>query len=206
MSRKLIYLALALVVLGPVLANAGVGPVGWWKLDEKTGTTVADSSINKNHGTLMNNPTPTTGQIDGGILFDATDDYIALPIGAVIETLGSSTFAVWANYTRSGGAWQRIFDIGTGESVNMFLCPAIGGSNTGVMRFAMTIGGSGAESQLSAPEQLATGWHHIAVVIDAEAMDMEMYLDGVSIVTAATARLPKDLGVTTQNWLGRSEY
>ncbi|MEN6426700.1 MAG: LamG domain-containing protein, partial [Phycisphaerales bacterium] len=206
MSKKLICLASALVLMGSALANAGVGPVGWWKLDETTGTTAADSSRSKNHGTLMGEPTPTVGQIDGGILCDGTNDYVALPIGSVISTLGSSTFTVWANYTRSGGNWQRIFDIGTGETVNMFLTPAIGGSNSGVMRFAITIGGSGAESQLSAPGQLATGWHHIAVVVDAEAMDMEMYLDGVSIVTAATARLPKDLGNTTQNWLGRSEY
>jgi hypothetical protein len=206
MSKKLICLALALVILVPALAGAGVGPVGWWKLDETTGTTVADSSVNKNHGTLQNGPTPTTGQIDGAFLFDATDDYISLPIGSVIATLNSATFTIWANYSQAGGAWQRIFDIGTGTTVNMFLTPAIGGSNTGVMRFAITIGGSGAESQLSAPDRLATGWHHIAVAINAETMRMEMYLDGVSIVTAATARLPKDLGNTTQNWLGRSEY
>jgi len=206
MSKRLICLALALVVLGPALASGGVGPVGWWKFDETTGTTAADSSRNKNHGTLAGEPTPTTGQIDGGILCDGTNDYVSLPIGAIINALGSSTFTVWANYTQAGGNWQRIFDIGTGETVNMFLTPALGGSNTGAMRFAITIGGSGAESQLTAPQRLATGWHHIAVVIDADAMDMEMFLDGVSIVTAATARVPSDLGTTTQNWLGRSEY
>jgi len=206
MSRKLIGLGLVLVVLGPALANAGVGPVGWWKLDEKTGTTAADSSRNRNHGTVMGGAAPTQGQLDGGILFDGTDDYVALPIGGIINTLGSSTFTVWANYSQAGGAWQRIFDIGTGEAVNMFLTPAIGGSNTGVMRFAITTGGSGAESQLSAAERLATGWHHISVVIDGDAMSMAMYLDGTSIVTAATAHVPKDLGTTTQNWLGRSEY
>jgi len=206
MGNKLICLSLAFVALIPAFADGGVGPIGWWKLDETTGTTAADSSLSKNHGTYFGEPTPTTGQIDGGYLFDGTDDYIALPIGSVINTLGSATFSLWANYTRSGGNWQRLFDIGTGETVNMFLCPAIDGSNNGVMRFAITIGGSGSESRLSASEQLATGWHHVAVVIDEGAMDMEMYLDGVSIVTAATAVLPKDLGNTTQNWLGRSEY
>jgi len=97
MSKKLICLALALVILVPAVAGAGVGPVGWWKLDETTGTTAADSSLSKNHGTLMGEPTPTVGQIDGGILCDGTNDYVALPIGSIISTLGSSTFTVWAN-------------------------------------------------------------------------------------------------------------
>ncbi|MCU0913907.1 MAG: LamG domain-containing protein [Planctomycetes bacterium] len=138
--------------------------------------------------------------------FDGSNDYVSLPIGSLLSTLTNSTFAIWANYSQQGGAWQRIFDFGTGETVNMFLTPAIGGSNTGVMRFAITIGGSGAESQLTAPSRLATGWHHIAVVINATAMNMQLYLDGAVVVSAATQRLPSHLGNTTQNWLGRSEY
>jgi hypothetical protein len=88
----------------------------------------------------------------------------------------------------------------------MFLTPAIGGSNTGQMRFAITISGNGAESQLTAPSRLATGWLHIAVAINATSMSMQLFLDGETIATAATRTLPSQLGNTTQNWLGRSQY
>jgi hypothetical protein len=187
-------------------AKATVTPVGWWSFDEKTGTVAADLSPNKNDGTLINGPTWVTGQIDGGVQFDGNNAYVNLPIGSLLSKLTNSTFAIWANYSQQGGAWQRIFDFGTGETVNMFLTPAIGGSNTGQMRFAITISGNGAESQLTAPKQLATGWHHIAVAINATSMSMQLFLDGDVIATAATQRLPSHLGNTTQNWLGRSQY
>ena len=127
MSKKLMCLTLALLVTGPALVHAaGTGPVGWWMLDEGTGTVAADSSANKNHGTVMGNAAWGEGQIKGALQFDGTDDYVSLPIGSVISKLSNATFAIWANYSQTGGNWQRIFDIGTGETVNMFLCPAIG--------------------------------------------------------------------------------
>jgi hypothetical protein len=37
-------------------------------------------------------------------------------------------------------------------------------------------------------------------------MTAKVYLDGEMLVSAATTVLPKDMGETTQNWLGRSQY
>jgi hypothetical protein len=207
MGKKLILLVAVVSLLAPALVRAAnTGPVGWWKLDETAGTTAADSSGSGNNGTVNGGAQWANGQLGGALQCDGADDYVALPIGPLISTLTNSTFTLWANYSQAGGNWQRLFDIGTGETVNMFLTPAIGGSNTGVMRFAITTGGSGAESQLSAPSRLATGWHHIAVAINADAMTMQLYLDGVVAVSGTTAVLPTNLGNTTQNWLGRSEY
>jgi hypothetical protein len=208
MGKKSVHVVLLVVLaVAPAVVNAAsLSPVGWWPFDEKTGTVAADLSANKNNGTLVNGAAWAAGQINGAVQLDGTNDYVNLPIGSLLSTLTDSTFAVWVNYAQQGGAWQRIFDFGTGETVNMFLTPAIGGGNTGQMRFAITIGGSGAESQLTAPSRLAAGWHHVAVVINATNMNMQLYLDGVMIVAAATQRLPSNLGTTTQNWLGRSEY
>ncbi len=50
------------------------------------------------------------------------------------------------------------------------------------------------------------GWHHAAISIDSATMMMTLYLDGEQVGQAATTLLPKDLGNTTQNWLGRSQY
>jgi hypothetical protein len=207
MSKKWVCLVSAFLILGPAwAARAALSPVGWWSFDEKTGTVAADVSPNKNNGALVSGPTWVAGQIDGGVRFDGTDDHVSLPIGSLLGKLTNSTFAIWANYAQQGGAWQRLFDFGTGETVNMFLTPAIGGSNTGQMRFAITISGNGAESQLTAPSRLVTGWHHIAVAINATSMSMQLFLDGETIATATTRTLPRDLGNTTQNWLGRSQY
>jgi hypothetical protein len=63
-----------------------------------------------------------------------------------------------------------------------------------------------AEKRLVAPGTLGTGWHHVAVVIDNATMNMALYLDGEVVASDSTTVLPKDLGNTTQNWLGRSEW
>jgi hypothetical protein len=208
MGKKCVCLVFAsFLVLGPALAaNATVDPVGWWKFDDQTGTTAVDSSVNKNNGTLNGGVTWITGQLGGAVQCDGNNGYVSLPIGSVISKLTSSTFAIWANYSRAGGAWQRIFDFGTGQTVNMFLTPAQGASNTGNMRFAITTGGAGAESQLNAPSRLATGWHHIAVVFDGSTRAMQLYLDGAVVASGTTTTLPNALGNTTQNWLGQSQY
>jgi hypothetical protein len=74
------------------------------------------------------------------------------------------------------------------------------------MRFAITTGGSGAESQLNAPDELPTGWHHVAVTIDGTSMSMALYLDAQLVASTSTQTVPSGLGQTTQNWLGRSQY
>jgi hypothetical protein len=59
----------------------------------------------------------------------------------------------------------------------------------------------------TAPAVLASGWHHVAVTIDADNDTIRLYLDGVVVAENTAATLtPSDLGETTQNWLGRSQY
>ncbi len=63
-------------------ANSGSdsGLVGWWKLDETSGLTAADSSANGNDGTLTNMAGTewTTGMVDGALEFDGDDDFISI--------------------------------------------------------------------------------------------------------------------------------
>lgn len=183
--------------------------IGWWKFDETEGSNASDSSGKNYTGKLVGNPKwqPTGGKIGGALLFDGNDDYIELPIGSLLSTLSSGTFAIWVNWSGEGEIWQRIFDFGNDTNVYMFLTPRM--AEPGQMYFSMTTkGGSGAAepSQLKAPSTLATGWHHISVVIDGVSRTMQLYLDGVSIASGKAAALPADLGNTTNNWLGKSQY
>jgi hypothetical protein len=184
-----------------------VGPgdpnlVGWWKLDETSGD-IAYDSAGQNDGVAYGGPVwqPTGGKVGGAIRFDGVDDYVRLPIGSLIGSLTDSTFANWVNWSGQGGYWQRIFDFGSGTASYMFLTPTGGTS----LRFAIKKPGGG-ESVLDGPSNLAPGWHHIAVAINGTTKAMQLYLDGSVVRTATTQALPKDLGNTTQNWLGRSQY
>jgi hypothetical protein len=54
----------------------------------------------------------------------------------------------------------------------------------------------------------ANNWHHLAVVIETgDPNTMKLYLNGDLIGTRNNlTTLPKDLGVTTQNYLGTSQW
>jgi hypothetical protein len=186
-----------------VMNGYSIGPVAWYKLDEGAGTTVADSSGNALDGTITGDAAWTPGKFDGALQFDGTDDYVTLPIGEVISKLSDATVMTWANFSNAGGAWQRIFDFGSGTGVYMFLCPRVGTS--GVMRFAIRTATVG-EQVVNAPRTLASDWHNVAVTFDSKAMRIGLYLDGDPAGSGATLLLPKDMGVTTQNWLGKSQW
>jgi hypothetical protein len=53
--------------------------VGWWKLDEVDGVTVANSIGSGSSGTLSNGPILTNGKINNAISFDGVDDFLSLP-------------------------------------------------------------------------------------------------------------------------------
>jgi hypothetical protein len=212
MGKRMICLVAALLLAGSAVVSAATpGPVGWWKFDETAGVKAADA-VGGRSGDLLppdpNNkglgPKWVTGKIGGAIEFNGTGAYVQLPIGDLINTLSSSTFAVWVNWAGSStGSWQRIFDFGSGTSIYAFL--AANRSGTQSPRFAMRSATVG-EQIVTAPAALGTGWHHLAVAIDSAAMKLTLFVDGAAVASGATTILPKDMGVTTQNWVARSQY
>ena len=80
------------------------------------------------------------------------------------------TIATHANFNGGTGAWQRIFDFGSGTTNYMFLMPA-SGARPAPMRFAIRTA-TVAEQVVDAPAAHAVGWHHVAVVIDSTTMTM----------------------------------
>jgi hypothetical protein len=137
------------------------------------------------------------------LVLDGTSGYATLPIGPLVQSLNSATFATWVNWAGSGSQWCRIFDFGSSTDVYMFLTPNSGSSS---LRFAITTGSSGGESQLSRTGILSSGWHHVAVAIDGATRAMQMYLDGQLVASGTTNTLPSALGNTTQNYLGHSQW
>ena len=175
--------------------------VGWWKLDETSGNTAFDSSVNGKNGTLYGGPQRIAGKMNGALKFDVVDDYVSLPIGSLISTLRSCTLSIWVNFSNIGGSWQRIFDFGTGINVYMFLSPRIYGEMAGPMRFAITTHSNSYESVLDAPSPLASGWHHVAVIIDSVSRNMKLYLDGAVVGSSTTQTLPAALAIRPRTGL-----
>jgi len=132
----------------------------------------------------------------------APNQYVDMPDG-IVSSLDDATFSAWVNWA-GGQTWSRVFDFGTGTTVNMFLTPNAGGAAAG-MRFAITTNGGGAEQQVTASQELPTGWHHVAVTLEGDTGTL--WLDGAPIASNSNVTLnPSSMGNTTNNWLGRSQY
>jgi len=176
--------------------------VGWWKFDEGPGKAIDWSGLGQ-HGTVFGDAQSAPGYDGDAIQFDGYDDLIQLPIGSTIAACDSITIMTWIDFSSEGDTGQRIFDFGNGnESGYMYLTP----DNGTTMIFYIRTNAADVVSQIDAPYTLPTGWHNVAVSIDSATMNLQLYLDSESIASDLTQVLPSDLGNTTENWIGRSQW
>jgi hypothetical protein len=178
------------------------GPTVWYEFDESSGTTASDSSGNGQNATLVNGPTWVGGTIGNAVNLDGSNDYVSMPSGVVSE-LSDFSIATWVQLDTISD-WSRVFDFGTGETVNMFLTPQNG--STGAVRFAITTNGNGNEQQITGSSALPTGqWVHVAVTKSGNTGTL--YVNGSAVGSNNSMSLsPSSLGSTNQNWIGRSQY
>ena len=71
-------------------------PIGWWKFDETSGDTAADSA-GDNNGTLVGDPCRVTGLYNGALEFDGNDDYVNLGTSSVFNLTEAFTITAWVN-------------------------------------------------------------------------------------------------------------
>ena len=149
-------------------------------------------------GTFLNSATFTEGR-NGGYaakLVKSSKSYIELPKGAV-SRLSDFTVATWIKITGGKG---RIFDFGSGSGTFM-----IAAANSTGVKYKITCE-KGAFDFTVPCKWNAADWHHL--VITQKGKDMAVYFDGEEVGTAVNEKeiYPKDMGFTTQNWLGRSQW
>jgi len=166
---------------------SGTPPVGWWKMDEATGATVRDYSVNANNGT----PTGTAsvdGKIGKALSFDGADDYVdcgnpnldwnnisftveawaKLNSGSVSGGIVGNRFGAGAtNWWTLGveGAGELVVETGPGESVVYM--------RTGVFPAGL-------------------GWKHYVAV--KSGTNFQIFIDGVS---KGTGTITGNVGGTT---------
>ena len=139
-----------------------------------------------------------TGRNDGHAakLVKSSKSYVEMPEG-VVSRLEDFTIATWI---KMPGGKGRVFDFGSNTSTAMYAQA----NSTGV-RWKITC--EKGTFDYTAPFKWdATNWHHLVFVKNGTTMTV--YFDGVKAGSAENAGnvCPKDLGVTTRNWLGRSQW
>jgi hypothetical protein len=186
-----------------LISAAPVAPVlvNHWKFDETSGTTAANSVSGQN-GALVNGPVWTSGRLGNAVDLDGVNDYVSLPTG-ILDGINSFTIATWV-YLDTVSNWSRLMDFGTGTLAYMFLSPKNGTTN--VVRFSITPGGSANQQLIDGTSALPTGqWTHVAVTLSGGIGTL--YVNGVAVGSNNSMTLtPASLGVTTNNYIGKSQW
>jgi outer membrane protein assembly factor BamB len=150
------------------------GLVGWWKLDESSGTTAADSSGNGNSGTLSGGTWQVSGgHIAGALHFNAFD---SVNCGATTSlNTPSVTVAFWMK-ADSLGNMIPVDKLPTTGSVGY----AVKLRDTGSIWFRVGAEGGPALDVYGANGIYASGtWVHVACTFDSATGNMRMYINGV---------------------------
>jgi hypothetical protein len=141
------------------------------------------------------------GKIGNAVKLSGDGEYIALPDG-IVGGLQDFTVSAWVN-PAANTAWSRVFDFGTGTNDYMFLTLSAGG---GPLRYAITTGGNTQEQQINTTMNLPLNtWSLVTVTLSGSTGTL--YVDGQPVGTNTDMTLnPSSLGVTNQNWIGRSQF
>lgn len=169
------------------------GMVGYWKLDEGSGSSAADSSGYGNDGTLGNSPTwintslPSLGFTDGAALsLNGSTNYVSLGTSNLPATNAAQSISLWANI----GATTNGNLIALSNSSSAAVQIKVNGTSFGAYGW-----GGGTLVQTTTP---STGtWHHIAYTYDG-AGNQTLYIDGI----ATTATATNQTGSVTTAYLG----
>ncbi len=205
--RKLIFGTLVLFTSAGIVAqDISNGLVVQYDFETLQNTNeIPDVSGNGVVGTLMGAPTLVADGDGNSISFPTVTDYMTLPEGVMSAY---NSFSISADVkVASLNMWSRVFDFGSGTGVNMFLSHH---SGSGKPRFA--IKNNGAEQQINTSTAFPVNkWVNLVVTFDYDETAAtgvgKLYIDGVLAGTTPGMTItPAAMGVTTQNYLAKSQY
>ena len=178
MCKRLICLAAALTMI--LLVPASADMIGYWKLDEGTGTVINDSSDYGHDGTIDPWNTAlvdwtTDGYKGNALEFNTTTGepytFVDVPLTQGILNISQASYTFWMRMPQNHQPWGIIFDL-IGPSTDYSLEPGDAGE---LYNYSPWFGNTSV--QLNDNQ-----WHHVAVTFGG---DIIIYADGEEIASNA---------------------
>jgi hypothetical protein len=158
--------SLTVIEPGDSAIYSSQGLIAHWKFDDGSGNTAIDSA-GTNNGTLMGNPTWTSGRLDGALSFDGDGDYVVTaPVAPLIGN--TLTAQAWIRTSESAGIWNPIFTQNAGDGYYFYI-------SSGRPSFYIVVGA--AYVQVVSQDVINPNeWYHIAGTNDGS--NLKLYIDG----------------------------
>ena len=172
------------------VTGTGSDLVGYWTLDEGSGSTAVDSSGNNNTGTEANGPRYISGKVGtNALLFDGSNQYVNLGDASTLNITGLITLSAWVNFS-----YFTSNDNGCGGYCGVIVGKGNNGTNEGyILRYVdqgtpeLTVGSyNGNTYGATWPITFGTGsWHHVVGLYDGT--EWELYVDGALVASTAAS-------------------
>ncbi|UCC97801.1 MAG: discoidin domain-containing protein [Phycisphaerales bacterium] len=203
MYRQLIHHFPVVLVLGLILTSTTSAElIGWWKLDETSGTIASDSSGNGNDGTLQGDVTWVPGKIGGAWQGDGSGDYIRVPHSELLMIQDAITISVWLNHQASPA--DQVICKSNGTGLGWQSNYAIRLDDQGPRRVNWR-GRNNANQSLTSTALLAQDeWIHVACTFDIAEGVNKIYINGV-LDSQNTSTLQLDPG-SGDLFIGADQY
>lgn len=163
------------------------GLAGWWKLDEVSGTTAADSSGNGRDGTLMGNVTFDNNSVEGevgkALKLEGKGVYVQITGYKGVTGTAPRTVAAWIKTEHDNG---QILSWGQDEGGLMF--------NFGFVPGRRRVGITPEGGYLYMKDSTSDNkWHHVAAVV--EEAELPNLYDNVKLFLDGDKAVIHDIGV-----------
>jgi hypothetical protein len=158
------------------VGNSSTGLVGYWKLDEASGTTATDSSGTGNTGTYNSSGVAHTTSVPSSISFtdpdavtlDGSTGYVSLGITNLPANDASQSISLWFKGTPNVSPYETMLEMASAADASAV---AIGFSGSNL---AVWVSGGATLVSTAAPTD--GGWHQAVYVYDGTTDSL--YLDG----------------------------
>ncbi len=176
------------------------GLVGYWPLDEATGSSAGDQSGNNHSGKLNNSPVWTTGKLGAALIFNGNN-----------TTVDINTNVLNTSTSFSASAWVQLYDLSTWHT-------AVSQDGTNISGFYLQFTASG-QFAFSLVNTDSTGgttvratsnfnpvintWYHIVGVYDASVQQISLYVNGT---LQSTQPVPAPWNATGETVIGRAKW
>jgi hypothetical protein len=192
------------------ILSAGVndGLVGWWKLDEGSGTSSSDSSGNDRSLVLQNGVAWTDGVYGGAVDLDGSDDQISL---SNLEVDGNFSVSLWAKPLSSThiGGYESSSENNSVSYLNRTIVKPVHGQGTD-FGIGLSVGTNGISSLIHASSIYCqpliysaslSSWTHIVLVL--ENRQPKLYVNGNLARTGLTLSRPVKLQISSGSPIGK---